>query len=286
MKTKFTLTLLAFAAVSINLHAMTSGLPAPLPEFMDAAQTAKWTADQATATQATSASAPSTQFYTGKPFVADAGGYVFKYRTYNPEMSRWTSADPSGFPDGVNNFIYAKNEASYSLDNNGLATLVGGGTVSSFSLNFTNQAGANYIDIVINVVATNSGISTAAYGTDSIAGTSAPIAFGGMGGTPLTSTGNVTGGGEGPGGDAPVFTGLTGTGTAYNVAGVGFSLSAATTNSTDAAGNPLTNVNLTMTINGMYGVPSYSFSPLPPFVAVTWVATSMSAPSVLQFVYE
>jgi RHS repeat-associated protein len=116
---RIALTLLAFAAVSLNLHAATSTLPAPLPELMNDAQAAKWTADQAAAAQATSVQEPSTQFYTGKPYVADAGGYIYKYRTYNPEMSRWTSADPSGFPDGVNNQVYAPNAKS-QLDSDGL----------------------------------------------------------------------------------------------------------------------------------------------------------------------
>jgi len=47
-----------------------------------------------------------TVFFTGKPYV-DGLGYVFKYRNYNPELCRWQSADPSGFPDGANNQIYA-----------------------------------------------------------------------------------------------------------------------------------------------------------------------------------
>ena len=120
MKTRLTLTLLALAAVSINLHAASSVLPAPLPEFMNQEQLAKWNADQAAA-QTTTSTAPESanQFYTGKPYVADAGGYVFKYRTYNPEMSRWTSADPSGFPDGANDKFYAPNPVS-SLDQYGL----------------------------------------------------------------------------------------------------------------------------------------------------------------------
>ncbi|MCE0499223.1 MAG: hypothetical protein LV481_14885 [Methylacidiphilales bacterium] len=120
MKTKLALMLLALAAVSLNLQAATSALPAPLPEFMDQQQLAKWNADQAATATATTANEPSTQFYTGKPYVADAGGYVFKYRTYNPEMSRWTSADPSGFPDGVNNKIYAPCPTD-SLDSQGLS---------------------------------------------------------------------------------------------------------------------------------------------------------------------
>ena len=44
--------------------------------------------------------------YTGKPYDADLGAYVFPFRNYRPEEGRWMSADPSGFPDGVNNSIY------------------------------------------------------------------------------------------------------------------------------------------------------------------------------------
>jgi RHS repeat-associated protein len=123
MKTKLTFTLLASAAVSINLHAATSALPAPLPEFMDDAQAAKWTADQeATAKTAAATQEVSTQFYTGKPYVADVGGYIFKYRAYNPEMSRWTTSDPSGFRDGANNMAYAPTP-TMQFDPNGLAKM-------------------------------------------------------------------------------------------------------------------------------------------------------------------
>jgi len=122
MKTKLAFTLLVMAAVSINLYAATSALPAPLPDFMDQAQLAKWNADRSVA-QTTTSSTPETanQFYTGKPYVADAGGYIYKYRTYNPEMSRWTSADPSGFPDGPNDKSYAPIPTA-ALDPLGLAT--------------------------------------------------------------------------------------------------------------------------------------------------------------------
>jgi RHS repeat-associated protein len=112
--------MLAFAAASVNLYAVTQDPPAPLPQFMDKEQLAQWSASQAAAAKVASSSQDtSTQFYTGKPYIADAGGYVFKYRTYNPEMSRWTSADPSGFPDGVNNYQAASNPITY-FDTNGL----------------------------------------------------------------------------------------------------------------------------------------------------------------------
>jgi RHS repeat-associated protein len=105
MKLKHALALSLGLILSPLLRA--SDLPAPLPEFMDQQQLAKWSADMSAKAQAATATEPPTQFYTGKPYDADAGGYIFKYRTYNPEMARWTSADPSGYPDGVNNHIYA-----------------------------------------------------------------------------------------------------------------------------------------------------------------------------------
>ena len=50
---------------------------------------------------------PAAYFYTGKPYDSDLGSYVFNARNYNPEINRWISADPSGFPDGANASAYA-----------------------------------------------------------------------------------------------------------------------------------------------------------------------------------
>ena len=50
---------------------------------------------------------PASYFYTGKPYDNDLGSYTFNARNYNPEINRWTSADPSGFPDGANNSVYS-----------------------------------------------------------------------------------------------------------------------------------------------------------------------------------
>jgi RHS repeat-associated protein len=57
--------------------------------------------------------------FTGKPYDADIGAYVFPFRNYRPEEARWMSADPSGFPDGVNGRIYITNPLLF-LDPNGL----------------------------------------------------------------------------------------------------------------------------------------------------------------------
>ena len=55
-------------------------------------------------------------FYTGKPYDAELGAYVFKFRNYNPETQRWTVMDPSGFPDGANNYCYVVGNPIALLD--------------------------------------------------------------------------------------------------------------------------------------------------------------------------
>jgi RHS repeat-associated protein len=169
MKTTINM-LLALAAVSVNLHAMNQAPPAPLPDFMDKAQLAKWNADQASAQTASSPTATesSNQFYTGKPYVADVGGYIYKYRTYNPEMSRWTSADPSGFPDSSNNRSYVSNPLSH-LDPNGLKdyTIVATTSSSSTSSNSSGTYGLGYGSYIQNFATEQTAIPTSAPGVSS-----------------------------------------------------------------------------------------------------------------------
>ena len=59
--------------------------------------------------------------FTGKPFVEELGGFIFKYRNYSPFKIRWTSSDPSGYPDGSNSHIYVKNDPINFFDLLGLA---------------------------------------------------------------------------------------------------------------------------------------------------------------------
>jgi|GEM_PF-2119374 len=80
---------------------------APQPEFKNEKQLAEWRADKSSESSSQGYAAEEEVFYTGKPYVESSGGYAFKYRSYNPELARWTSEDPSGFPDGANQNIYA-----------------------------------------------------------------------------------------------------------------------------------------------------------------------------------
>lgn len=120
MKTKLTLALAAILTSSAF-----AAMPAKLPEFMNSDQLAKWRAETDAKNAAKAESAPSASdvpaaFYTGKPYIESTGTYAFKYRSYNPELARWTSEDPSGFPDGANNTIYG-NCPNSGVDSNGLA---------------------------------------------------------------------------------------------------------------------------------------------------------------------
>ena len=47
-------------------------------------------------------------FFTGKPHVEELG-YAFLFRNYRSDYGKWQTADPLGYPDGWNNFVYCNN---------------------------------------------------------------------------------------------------------------------------------------------------------------------------------
>jgi RHS repeat-associated protein len=108
-------------AVVLGLMAGTlSAQAGKLPEFMNAQQLTAWrTQHAAPAVGATQAPDEQISFFTGKPYDAASGTYLFKYRAYSPTLARWTSTDPSGFPDGANNSNYAPTP-NFQLDTFGL----------------------------------------------------------------------------------------------------------------------------------------------------------------------
>ncbi len=66
------------------------------------------------------ATGPQDLFYTGKPYLEETGQYVFLFRHYDPELGRWTTSDPSGFPDWANNYLYSNSPVA-GVDPDGLA---------------------------------------------------------------------------------------------------------------------------------------------------------------------
>jgi RHS repeat-associated protein len=54
-------------------------------------------------------------FFTGKPYVKELGA-VFLFRNYRPELGKWQTSDPLGYPDGWNNFAYVNNWVISCID--------------------------------------------------------------------------------------------------------------------------------------------------------------------------
>ena len=54
-------------------------------------------------------------FFTGKPYV-EGLGYAFLFRNYRPELGKWQTSDPLGYPDGWNNFAYCNNWVTDCFD--------------------------------------------------------------------------------------------------------------------------------------------------------------------------
>ena len=76
-------------------------------------------AEQPATRHSSPATPPQEVFFTGKPYLEETGQYLFLYRHYDPELARWTTADPSGFPDGANNHVYLGDPLTY-IDFQGL----------------------------------------------------------------------------------------------------------------------------------------------------------------------
>ena len=54
-------------------------------------------------------------YFTGKPAVAGLGR-AFLYRNYRPDLAKWQTADPLGYPDGWNQLAYCENKVTCSVD--------------------------------------------------------------------------------------------------------------------------------------------------------------------------
>ena len=53
--------------------------------------------------------------FTGKPQIGGLG-YAFLFRNYRPNLGKWQTQDPLGYPDGLNNFAYCNNHVTSSID--------------------------------------------------------------------------------------------------------------------------------------------------------------------------
>ncbi len=61
--------------------------------------------------------------FTGKPYDEDLQAFVFPYRNYDEKSARWRSADPAGYPDGLNQHFYAA-VPTLEIDTMGLEIII------------------------------------------------------------------------------------------------------------------------------------------------------------------
>jgi len=104
-----TAALLAIGAFTHSVRA--EGLPAPLPKFMNSEELTQWREAKQSTRVGVAKQSPSSGevFVTGKPYLESAGTYLFLYRTYDPDIARWTTCDTKGFPNWANNYLYSLN---------------------------------------------------------------------------------------------------------------------------------------------------------------------------------
>lgn len=113
--------------LAASSQSSSAGLAASLPEFKTKSELQKAALPKVN----TAPESPETDtFYTGKPYEASRESYLFQYRNYIPEVSRWSSVDPSGFPEGSNNNVYTAQPTS-RLDPTGCTTVNVSGVPSS-----------------------------------------------------------------------------------------------------------------------------------------------------------
>jgi RHS repeat-associated protein len=115
---KLKLQLATALVLAASFQATKAALQASLPEFKSKQQI------QAGRSKAGEIPSSAGVFYTGKPFDESGESFLFQYRSYSPELNRWASMDPSGFPDGANNQAYAPVPTT-ELDYQGLLALSG-----------------------------------------------------------------------------------------------------------------------------------------------------------------
>ena len=53
--------------------------------------------------------------FTGKPQIGGLG-YAFLFRNYRPNLGKWQTSDPLGYPDGWNNLAYVNNKVTRCYD--------------------------------------------------------------------------------------------------------------------------------------------------------------------------
>lgn len=93
--------LAAIFAASTALQAAVAEIThsAPMPEFINSEELAKWHEAKTKIFKSKEAAAITQfeRFYTGKPYLEHSGTYAFRFWNYDFELSRWTHPDSPAF---------------------------------------------------------------------------------------------------------------------------------------------------------------------------------------------
>jgi RHS repeat-associated protein len=88
-----------------------------LGNSLGVAEKDKFTAIKRDAFGQTLANSAGTEYnlFTGKPRIGGLG-YAFLFRNYRPNLGKWQTQDPLGYPDGWNDLVYVNNHVISSID--------------------------------------------------------------------------------------------------------------------------------------------------------------------------
>ena len=139
--------------------------------------------------------------FTGKPQI-DGIGYAFLFRSYRPELAKWQTSDPLGYPDGFNNFAYCNNGVTKNIDYLGCSIFYpyvnedgSAGTGSYYSNNTSSELytspWGDSLYYKSNPIYLKLGPHTSSYGVDVEAGKTVELSY--TVGTELSITGSVGG---------------------------------------------------------------------------------------------
>jgi hypothetical protein len=72
---------------------------------------------------------------------------VFLFRNYKPDLGKWQTSDPLGYPDGFDNFAYCGNMPSSCIDTDGRFWNLVAGTLIGATIGYVASAANGGSDV-------------------------------------------------------------------------------------------------------------------------------------------